>query len=137
MAGKHLAELERKRSTLQTRIRGMVEELRAIESQISEIKADEFFSDGRIQINNKNRKKILILSFVRQYLLDFHEKHRGQGLTTKELYDRVSISSGNLKYSSFRSYLHRFEREGLLYKAEHGGRWRLTKSKEGSSTHGG
>jgi hypothetical protein len=60
-------------------------------------------------------------------IIEMLESANGHPLKTRELFDGVRAVSAHLKYVTFRSYLHRLKRRGVITaeNADHGS-WRLS-----------
>ena len=69
-------------------------------------------------------------SAVNEYVIvEMLEKANGQPLKTRELFEGARAVSAHLKYVTFRSYLHRLKRRGVITSEniDHGS-WRLSAS---------
>ena len=66
-------------------------------------------------------------ALIEQVIIEMLEAADGRALKTRELFENARTVSAHLKYVTFRSYLHRMKRRGVITAemADHGS-WRLS-----------
>jgi predicted transcriptional regulator len=68
-------------------------------------------------------------ALIEQVIVEMLEAADGRSLKTRELFESARTVSAHLKYVTFRSYLHRLKRRGVITaeKSDHGS-WRLSET---------
>lgn len=74
-------------------------------------------------VSEKNAKKFELLGYVYSALATLEPNAREKGLTSQELFRRCEHH--DVKYETFRSYLHRFKKEERLAYDQHRNSWKL------------
>ena len=113
--------LGRELEDIETRIKELEEERRALSIQLAKARAEREGLKFTTRKNSTNR--VLAENAVLEAL-----REAKKPLSTQELYLKARLTNYNLKETTFRSYLHRMKNRGDLQTAGHVGRWKISSS---------
>ena len=127
MTDDYLTRLESERD----RINQQIEELKRKQNHLQELirheMATRYLKEEAFKITKKNQTEIYFWAIIRQMLL--HEQTtENKGLKSREIYDRLVTHHENIKYSTLRSYLHRFSKDTRIEKDHISRTWKLTET---------
>lgn len=107
---------------IEDRINGLRDEQQALRRQIARARAQR---TGMQEVTRKNSGyRVLAENSVIEML-----ERAKKACTTKQLYRNALESNYELKENTFRNYLHRMKKKGLIETAGHVGVWQLTSKK--------
>lgn len=109
-----MAELEE----IERQLKSLESDKRTLQRQLAKARAERTGLEGATRKNSMNRA--LAESSVIQMLKD-----EGKPVTTARLFRNACISNYTLKENTFRTYLHRMKKKGLIKTAGHVGTWTL------------
>ena len=112
-----LAEIEQ----IRKQIIALESESDALRRQLAKVRAEKTGLAGATRKNSLNR--ILCEQAVLDALMNSNRSR-----SSSELYDAATKTNFGLKESTFRTYLHRMKKRGLIRTAERVGFWRLVGS---------
>jgi hypothetical protein len=110
-------------------IRNLTERRATVNHEISEMKAAESLSKRRFNWTGKNMRQLRWWSRIR-VLLEKQEleemQTQGKGLRTRKIYEALTKWNEELKYTTFRVYLHKFSKSNWLTQDSETKKWYLT-----------
>lgn len=122
MNDEHLTYFEKRLTAeiedIEQRIKTLVEEKRALQRQLAKAHAER---SGLQQTSRKNSiNRVLAENIVLQTL-----REEGKPVSTAKLYKNALVANYELKENTFRTYLHRMKKKGLIKTARNVGSWEL------------
>jgi hypothetical protein len=104
---------------VETRIKELNIEKQALQRQIARARSERTGIQDVTRKNSINRvlAENSIVEFIRQ---------KGKECTTKQLYDNARVTNFDLKEATFRTYLHRMKKRGMIETGRFVGHWRLS-----------
>lgn len=127
MKSKYLGGLQQRRDILIVQIQELNVELTGLNNVISDLEYEAVLAGTDKTLTRKNRRQLVFTGLIRLML---SPDDRDAGLRTREIYDRLTVDYGDLKYASLRSYLHRMKTDGQIYQRWRGAPWQLTELKK-------
>lgn len=127
MSDDHLTRLEIERERIDQQIMELRQKRDYVQQLIRQHLATKFLEEKGFQTTKKNQREIYYWAIIRQMLIQT-QKEEVKGLKSKEIYKRLTSQHEPIKYSTLRSYLHRFSKMNRITKDHASGTWIVTES---------
>ncbi len=127
MSDDHLARLEIERERIDQQIVELTQKRDYVRQLIRQHLATKFLEETGYKTTKKNQGEIYYWAVIRQMLIQTQEKER-KGLQSRDIYNRLISRHETIKYSTLRSYLHRFSKMNRITKDQESKTWIITKS---------
>ncbi len=127
MTDDHLTQLEVERDRIDQQIMELRQKRDYVQQLIRQHLATKFLEEKGFKATKKNQREIYYWAVIRQMLIHT-QKEEGKGLQSREIYKRLTSQHETIKYSTLRSYLHRFSKMNRITKDHASKTWIVTES---------
>ena len=124
MANELIAALERQRNEIEQHIQQLRDESAALKRLIIRKKSLALVREGGTKVTAKNTQELYFWYMIHQMLFS-SQKDTGRGLRSREIRDQLIQQGETIKYTTLRSYIHRFSKDGRIQKDKHFEKWVL------------
>lgn len=125
MTDDHLTRLEVERDRIDQQILELKQKRGFVQQLIRQHLATKFLKEKGFKTTKKNQREIYYWAVIRQMLIHT-KKEKGKGLQSREIYNRLTSQHEIIKYSTLRSYLHRFNKMNRIKKDNASKTWIVT-----------
>ncbi len=127
MTDDHLTHLEVERDRIDQQIMELKQKRDYVQQLIRQHLATKFLEEKGFKTTKKNQREIYYWAIIRQMLIQ-KKREEGKGLQSREIYKRLTSQHETIKYSTLRSYLHRFSKMNRITKDHASKTWIITES---------
>lgn len=124
MAGEQTTHLERELEEIDKKIEVLRKVRASLQRVIYREKSRAYIREEGIKVTAKNGQELYFWYVIHQ-MLSNSQKSSGRGLRSREIRDRLLGQQEKIKYTTLRSYLHRFSKDGRIRKDERSHTWVL------------
>ena len=125
MAGELITRLEQRLEEIDKQIESLQRDRAVLRRMIYREMTLAYVREEGIKVTAKNQQEFYFWYVIRQ-LLSNSQKSSGRGLRSREIRDRLLGQQEKIKYTTLRSYLHRFSKDGRIRKDERSYTWVLS-----------
>lgn len=125
MAGELITPLEQRLEEIDKQIELLQRDRAVLRRMIYREMTLAYVREEGIKVTAKNQQELYFWYVIRQ-LLSNSQKSSGRGLRSREIRDRLLGQQEKIKYTTLRSYLHRFSKDGRIRKDERSYTWVLS-----------
>ena len=127
MTDDHLIHLEVERDRIDQQIMELKQKRGFVQQLIRQHLATKFLKEKGFKTTKKNQREIYYWAVIRQMLIQT-KKEEGKGLQSRQIYKRLTSQHETIKYSTLRSYLHRFSKMNRITKDHSSETWIVTET---------
>lgn len=128
MSQDQIQAFKARKEVIESRISDLIRQRDELEAHIRQLVAEKLMAGGNVKITRRNRQKIYIYGLVRQVLGEEKVKGNASGLKAKYLFEKISKNDDQLRYNTFRSYLHRLKKERKIVHNQLSHTWSIPES---------
>lgn len=127
MSDDHLTRLKIERDRIDQQMLELRQKRDYVQQLIRQHLATKFLEEKGFKTTKKNQHEIYYWAIIRQMLVQTQKEER-KGLQSREIFKRLISQHETIKYSTLRSYLHRFSKMNRIKKDKNSKTWIVTES---------